>query len=75
MVEDLNLKIDHFNSVIVRFENIAIKLEKVERKEKIEKSEQKNLYASIVRKNKRFKKCLKRRSSDCLQGQRVNLKI
>jgi hypothetical protein len=51
MVEDLNLKIDHFNSVIVRFENIAIKLEKVERKEKIEKSEQKSLYASIVRKN------------------------
>jgi hypothetical protein len=51
MVEDLNLKIDHFNSVILRFEDIALKLEKVEKEEKTEKSEQKISYASIVRKN------------------------
>jgi hypothetical protein len=51
MVEDLNLKIDHFNSVIVRFEDIALKLEKVEKEEKTEKSEQKISYSSIVRKN------------------------
>jgi hypothetical protein len=37
MVEDLNLKIDHFNSVIVRYEGIALQLERVEKENNLKK--------------------------------------
>jgi hypothetical protein len=49
IVEELNLKISLFDSVILRFEKVAVNLEKVEKVEKIEKTVGKLSFASVVR--------------------------